>query len=1821
MWFVSTLLITLCFGVFPPWLAMIVTGLSLLAYHYHYEPDQSLTSLIMLYLELKKRQPAKYELVEKEIDRLFAESCQRLKITERERLAHVQKAQTELERRLNAIKSVETLPTPELLTPTEKPATPIPETVKPPPIPPIPVQPPIPIQEPIQSVEKPEPIQKIEVIKVEPIIEEPKPVKKTRFARLFSREFMTQILFPFLWQNIGWFIGGFCFVSGSIFFVAYTEGFTKSLVVFVVLCLYIFIFLWGGYQIRKRRSDLVITSNILLTLGILLIPLTFAVNVRLIENALLDPFLMGFAISLSLVMSYVFLKATTLASGLIARGLQAEHPHLFIGLSALQFTIPLLQFFPYWWSLAALHLSLLGILSYALRRFTQHWLHTIFIDQDKTAYYTAGTLAYTAIVSFVHTTWQTAIVLPEGYTGPFLMTFCLLLFYVDVQFKQFVNRFAVLSRFSFVIYGLSVVALLIPFLKQAVLALEITLILGISLYGGMLWAYLTLPPLYLFLAGSAGLYGLLILRHFPDHWYFLLSLPGLAAIMSLQRLAQRREAVALMLVICRTLFVMGLSLLGWSLFHAPLGEIAFLTALTVTFIAVRALFVEPCPVTRQPVAPTQRCYSVVAATTLTMAYVPLYFGINWLYQFSLLLFGLAVLWTGWGLRHLSVSKTRCSSTVLINGALLSLIASLILVATVELASTPLISLHWLFLFGGGIFLWLSLRLRIRSLFYCALILLGLAGFLLKHHYFPHSSGRGFILLALVIWLLLWRLERYAKILRPHSDEIKTFQILGISVPQKTDVVSTVYRPLSHAFIALWVLSLWRVGAELFTSNFTVDTTWAELAGWSALVTILVSGHTRQLRLLPISVVLILSVLWTVSSVNLEWSPFLNVSYALLLVLITRKLLKHTEIWVKWLGWQRGYGVQGGRVQTDYFIHQTTFAINLLSVCFIGVAYLQQQANTLAVMATLSVFVPFLWQAGQHYRQSIYSYLVLITIAILEFILYKISLWILNPTAVAFFFILLALGFAVVAQFLLKKSQVDEKITTIHTLYTQPLYHSAYFSFGLALLLSFVALLSDEAHGLLSILFIILAIIQLPLLRALPNAALIRGVSIPALLTIALVNFYSSAQLETLFYPVLCWSFLLWGISAYLLPYVNARWTQWAIDTTFGYTLGFLLIIGIFFHELSTHGFNPITLAIVTLYCFLLFRCVDWVWLPWLTGVGTVAGGISVGYNVAIDAQSSLLFFMIIVLWMNGLLQISVLCARSYTKILPIWRIERLAQPLFVLPTFFLSTLLVLVSKETMTLANHLVFPSRWLEIVALSILVNFSFLHSLTIRFYAFFAHFFLFSLLNTSLLFLLSYFTVSLSLSIWTLSLVILHILFKRFSAERFQAFTVIIRHWLFPSFSIALFLLLIEELDASYDIESLFTLALLIGLSFTFGVIYDTTTKFVTLGNILVIIFLHVHWFVWLPDIQIVTLLPYYALQDVLLAGGIYWLRHLSVTKLSVFLQAGIASIWVSLASVAWLGHGLYFLTVLQAGGHTLGVFNHGIAILAGLLLIGAWWHSLDQQTDDSTRIYLATFLVGLYGFYIRLVWVGFIPPMIWDTAALIGLSFGLLIFHQYRPFISLQRLTLWIPLIALLTVPLQLKSWHTSSTLLAIATLYLVLQRQIRETVPFYFGLLALNVSIYLWIPGLAQDYQLLQIYTVPAALTVLLMLQLHLLELKQSIMNTVRLSALSTLYASATLDVFLRESSTIFILAIVLSLGGILLGIALRVRAFLYTGTIFLILNVLGQLISLYPQERLSRAIVLMSVGGIIIVAMIGFSLQREVLLQRMRLIHADLARWE
>src|SRR5262252_1015109 len=403
------------------------------------------------------------------------------------------------------------------------------------------------------------------------------------------------LIAPFLVQNIGWFIGGLCFVAGSIFLVTYTTGFAKTLTSFAVLSIYTLLLLWAGYQIRRRQPALEMSSSALLILGMLLVPLNVAAAVRLLLAAQMSSGLLALGL-LAVVLGVGGLYVTaTLVSGILDRALQRQHPCIFLVLASVQLAVPVLAQLPFWPLLVVCHGVLLAVLAYSVVLFTQDWLHAIFIERRKLAYYAAGTLVYAALVSFVHVTWgyQEALVLPPGYYGPLLIVVCGLLFYVDAHLKQWRQQAAVLSHLSFGLYGLSIMALLLA--VKTPLALLCALLLAVVLYSFVTWQYATLPPLYLLLGCAGWLYHEVMLHHLPYTWYCVGSLPAWVVLWAASRWASRQRASTLALVGYRVLVVAMLSVAAWSVALAQPGWVVLATALLVMAGAFAAPYVLPTP--------------------------------------------------------------------------------------------------------------------------------------------------------------------------------------------------------------------------------------------------------------------------------------------------------------------------------------------------------------------------------------------------------------------------------------------------------------------------------------------------------------------------------------------------------------------------------------------------------------------------------------------------------------------------------------------------------------------------------------------------------------------------------------------------------------------------------------------------------------------------------------------------------------------------------------------------------------------------------------------------------------------------------------------------------------------------------------------------------------------------------------------------------------------------------------------------------------------------------------------------------------------------
>jgi hypothetical protein len=144
------------------------------------------------------------------------------------------------------------------------------------------------------------------------------------------------------------------------------------------------------------------------------------------------------------------------------------------------------------------------------------------------------------------------------------------------------------------------------------------------------------------------------------------------------------------------------------------------------------------------------------------------------------------------------------------------------------------------------------------------------------------------------------------------------------------------------------------------------------------------------------------------------------------------------------------------------------------------------------------------------------------------------------------------------------------------------------------------------------------------------------------------------------------------------------------------------------------------------------------------------------------------------------------------------------------------------------------------------------------------------------------------------------------------------------------------------------------------------------------------------------------------------------------------------------------------------------------------------------------------------------------------------------------------------------------HYSVLLLVVASLYAA-QSLMRRS--FAFGVLsALSANGALWyLLHRSEGLGLLehpQLWLIPFATSVLGAAYLNRDRLNEAQMTTIRYLAISVIYVSSTADIFINGVATspwLPLVLMALSVVGVLCGIMLRVRAFLYLGTAFLVVS--------------------------------------------------------
>lgn len=1716
------------------------------------------------------------------------------------------------------------------------------------------------------------------------------PVPPDRLERaLLALSGWPRLIVPFLVQNIGWFIGGFCLIAGVFLLIAYTSGFLNDLLIFGSLLGSTALLLWGGHQLRHQRPELVVASNMLLTLGMLLGPLDLAVAVGLFDASGGNSVLILVSLLLAVGTLGAFVFAAALASTLLDPALHGPYPRLMTALAGLQFAVPLAGVAGMWPVLAGLHALLLVLLGYALRSFIDQWLRRIFLDQRSTTYFAAGLLVYTATLSFIHLTSVWPEPPPLGYTGLLLMALCALLLPVDAAFKEWVHKSAFLSRFTFAIYGLSAIAVAIA--AQSIPVALPTLALGAGLYGWMTWRYRTWPPLYLLLACLAGLYGLGILHHLPPAWHGMASLPGLLVLLGWGHWAKSRSrGLALQCLLTFGLLLIGLTV--WSLLWTARGEwLGVMTAATAALLIFAATRLALRLTDADPRWALGDAAFVVLATTAA-AYLPDWPGFSSAPSTALDLLALATLWTWLGLYPPWPMTT--SRGIFVTSALASLVPALGLggLALVSPApggseTIPLLTL------AGALLLWFALKLRQRPLVYAVLACAAGVGVLVKRTWFP-GPPTGLVDFGVVValWSLLWRIERRARlrqalglvvdpepdplpdpepdnwqdllpepVLHPdaRSDRMRESSSqapIGTLLDPAPSLTTLIRVPLEQAMALMWALGLFHLGQRTLADPLAWS--WPGLAAFAAASGVLVVGYFHRFPWVVLPWLLALASLLVGLArmgLTLPWLGAVAVLSASLSWRWGRLLLARpaTERLAAILCFTVPGGV-GGRRRVEETLSAAALLITTVPVV-VCPALVQLGVPAPELLPTLAssllVLVLVAWHALT--PTSIWTALTTLTIGA-----WVTGVW-LAPSAPAALLGLgqplinlsLCLGLAVAA------TGIRTEAMGPLVPWRGPMVGMSWALYLLTLVGTVLGALADDP--LLPLLLGLLCLTLFPVSRTLPGAPHWRGFGL-ALLASALVwslTVTAEVDLRAEVGIALGWGYLLVLSGNLLLPVWNERWPVWAVTPSFWPPLGVICGVGGLAAGVMVHALSYASgLAGLASYLFLILGNTVWPGVAWLAVALLAASGLLA--TGALDwAQQGRLpdpaldggGLMLAALWTNLLLVLVPLWRRfgpSLAKRLA-WRQDGLDGPLVSVALAIFALLLVLLLRiEAQALLGLVIFHREMANglLTGWALLLALTAAHAYWLSSVPIIAH-------SMMAAFGAVWLAIALDLALppawlpwffamWYATLVVAPWLIP----PRWERWRTLPRPWRTASLWVSIGLLI--PVSGSDWAAVTLTLVLLALATLAHGW-WEANALWLKAGMVLVLIASYSVWLAALgmtgppTPLGAAGLLPWYALQTALLSLVVLAIRRHFDSRPTgpaqtpadlaskVSHQSAHALAELSMATLAltllWLGLHLWLLLLHQLGtGSAVWLFGPpadplaaGVAtlLLTGLAVRRAW-----QRPDEPGWIYAAAMLLTLLAGYARLVMLGLAPFTPWDTGMLMGVAGAAFLLYQFTQAKALLRLTLVLPLLALATAPWHFASAWTGSALLAAAVLYLSMAGRLHNPWPAYLGVLALNGAVYLWAPLWAERFQLWQLNIVPAATSVLVLLHLHRRELRPSVLHGGRLAALSALYAGAGLDLFLRPDLGVFALALGLALIGIVLGIALRIRAFLYLGVTFLVLNVSGQLIRFYPESGLGRALILIGLGIVITAGMVFFSLKREAVLRRIRIARADLAEW-
>lgn len=332
-------------------------------------------------------------------------------------------------------------------------------------------------------------------------------------------------------------------------------------------------------------------------------------------------------------------------------------------------------------------------------------------------------------------------------------------------------------------------------------------------------------------------------------------------------------------------------------------------------------------------------------------------------------------------------------------------------------------------------------------------------------------------------------------------------------------------------------------------------------------------------------------------------------------------------------------------------------------------------------------------------------------------------------------------------------------------------------------------------------------------------------------------------------------------------------------------------------------------------------------------------------------------------------------------------------------------------------------------------------------------------------------------------------------------------------------------------------------------------------------------------------------------------------------------------------WVGHNFTVLALLEVLAAlvlvdgTSGAVREGAVACGALALLFVALVRHAAVEEDERSAFLAQWALALGYLGVRLLSMG---VHLGTADSLVGLVGGVL-FSGLHVFVQREGSGLAVfrrpallgaflfPLAGLLTAPWS-QPLYVAALLVGHAAHFAALaSRSQRKGTASLVSVVAFNAALFLLWTGTGAGEP--QYYVIPAGLSLLALLRVFRDTMDADTMAKLRALAITVIYVAGAWKPLMFNDGWAMLLCVFICLVGVGAGIAMRIRSYVYLGSAFLVTCVVANLVRFGARDHRMGAAFLSLLGLAVVGFMVLLSARREELMQRYERVRSMLSTWD